>query len=625
MFKKIIFSLAILLQLSYQTHAQHDADTLLNVMLKYKLNENFLPDSISSDTSINAFHIFKLPEKQSISVSTLGNLGSAYQSNVFFDRDDTYFNDYIFSNPYYLYTFSARNNLYFNTRKPYTEVFHSMSSKAKDEQTLRFIHTQNVNPFFNIGADYQMFTSLGEYQNQQVRMNSVTFHANYEKKRYQLHAALVYNNFKYQENGGVVDTSTVDINLISSYLEGANSKIIHRDIFASQKYLFGKMQTFNYKDTIVKRINAKFSIGHSFQQGVRHRTYEDAEAAQNGYYENFYLIPTSSYDSTAYRFIENRISVNSERVFTQKTGLKFTAGVGNIQKRYFNFKEYLYSNYLSYYSDNLIFATIKKSVFEYSELKFNGEQYVSGYRAGDYRFSVNLSKFGADSSLFAFDLNVKAERKNPDFFTTNFYSNHYEWETDFIPSERLQAELSAGIPKYSFEVKASGAQLINYIYFGIDANPKQYDDNLTVMSVSLRKDFHFKHLHLYNTAIWQQSGNDSVLSLPELVFYHGLAVQMYYKTHLSLQLGYEISYSTAYKMSGFNPAIGQFYNDYSANAGNYPIANAFVNARIKRNVQLFFKFEHLNSGITQLLYTPVTHYPIKSRIWKIGVKWTFKN
>ncbi len=621
----VIFSLFLLFA-SAKAHAQHDADTLYNVLIQYKLKQGFLVDTAQADTSFNRFYVFKYPEKNSISGIDLGNLGSASRSNVFMDSYQTSDNEFTFLNPYSLYIANAKNNVYFNTRRPYTEVFHSMSSKVKEEQTLRFTHTQNINPLFNVGLDYHLIASLGEYPEQQVKKHSLTFHGNYEKKRYSLHAAFFYNNFKLEENGGVLDTmSQVDMNTLTTFLSGATSKMIERDVFASQKFLFGKVKKYAFLDTTTERVNAYFSIGHSLEVRRQYRLYEDAETAVKGYYQYFFLTPAITYDSVAYRHIENRISFNSERYFTKKTGIELTAGIGNVSRKYFNFVDYISYNYLTYFSDILIFAEARKQLFDTWHLSGSAKQFMSGYRAGDFRYLAQLTKSASDSSRFAFDIGVMSESRAQDFFVNRYYSNHYAWDTLFAPTKTQRVELRTGFPKNSFEVRGSYTLLTDYLYYRYDAYPAQYSDNLTVLSASLRKDFHFKHLHLYNMVVWQKTSNPDILSLPEFVYYHGLAFELRYKTHLRLQFGYEVSMSSVYKNSGFNPALGQFYNNYSESVGSYPVINAFVNAGIKKNVMLFYKMEHLNSGMIVPLYTPVAHYPVKNRIWKIGVKWTFKN
>ncbi len=107
-----------------------------------------------------------------------------------------------------------------------------------------------------------------------------------------------------------------------------------------------------------------------------------------------------------------------------------------------------------------------------------------------------------------------------------------------------------------------------------------------------------------------------------------LALIFQFENTLLTYLGYEVYFSTKYKALSFDPSGGQFYLE-NVNAqiiGNYPFVGIFMNLKIKKNVLMSLKFQHVNSGLLNVTYPfQINHYPVYGRLFKFSIKWTFKN
>jgi hypothetical protein len=68
---------------------------------------------------------------------------------------------------------------------------------------LNALHTQNVNPDFNLGFRYFNINSDGQYQNQQAITNAISLFSSYELENYQIHASINLNSARVFENGGL--------------------------------------------------------------------------------------------------------------------------------------------------------------------------------------------------------------------------------------------------------------------------------------------------------------------------------------------------------------------------------------------------------------------------------------
>lgn len=68
------------------------------------------------------------------------------------------------------------------------------------------------------------------------------------------------------------------------------------------------------------------------------------------------------------------------------------------------------------------------------------------------------------------------------------------------------------------------------------------------------------------------------------------------------------------------PSISQFYAQNKNEIGAYPYVDFFISTHLKR-AQVFFKWEHINAGMSGYSYllTPTT--PAHDRSFKFGVSW----
>lgn len=601
-------------------------DSLTNVLKIWKLNDKFEKQQVVDDTSRNMFHVFKPKDKKNISSAHLGNMGSANISEIFVKRVDEYNVDFLFRFPYYIFQESIDNIRFYNTRKPYSEIFYTTASKIKDELTLNFMHTQNVHPRLNFAVDYKLISSKGQYLNQENKLNTFSFNTNYKskKERYSMHAGIVYNKFKLQDNGGLIDTAGVDLSSLEANLSNAGTVLYYRNFFISHKYSLGKLKLINYEDTIFEKVKPYISFGHHLSYKNQYRNYFDVESSGNGYYRNYFNNTTETYDSLAYSSVTNIFRFTTESEFVKKFNFSAFASVENSIKQFYNFKEYVFKSQRSYYVDDKFTGGV--SIYPKKiKLSAYGNIYFSGYRIGDFRVNLAGQKIFNDSTSSKLSFLLRYTSQKPDFYTNTFYSNHYRWENDFDNRQTTQFSLKFELPLRHFEVGASAVLLNNYIYFGSVSEPQQFDQNITILSAHVKKDFHFRFIHFHNKLIWQKSDKTNVISLPEVAIFHSTYVELNYKQVLKTHIGFDVYFTTKYTPYSYNPAIGNFYYENTGETGNYPFGSVFINAKIKNRALLFLKFEHANSGIFQELYYFVNHYPVKERTLRFGVRWFFNN
>jgi len=213
----------------------------------WKLNPYDLSlELVELDTSLASFQNFNPLLKKTISPNYLGNLGTAAQARIYYDRKE-YNTGFIFSEPYAMYFHLPSDQLYYNTKSPFTLFnFSNGGPKDENEQVLGILHTQNINKDVNFGFDYDLISSDGRYVNQQVKKNSITVFSSYRNQGYNAHVNLNFNRVKAQENGGIDSLHYLghddydNRKNIPVRLEEARNEVFNTSLFIAQEYKFGK-------------------------------------------------------------------------------------------------------------------------------------------------------------------------------------------------------------------------------------------------------------------------------------------------------------------------------------------------------------------------------------------------
>ena len=104
---------------------------------------------------------------------------------------------------------------------------------------------------------------------------------------------------------------------------------------------------------------------------------------------------------------------------------------------------------------------------------------------------------------------------------------------------------------------------------------------------------------------------------------------------LSVDLGADARFFTAYYAPDYSPALGQFTQqevstvgddtaDFRVKTGNCPIVNAYANFHLK-HTRFFIMMSHVNESIGRKEYFFTPHYPLNPSIIRFGISWNFFN
>ena len=523
-------------------------------------------------------------------------------------------------NNYQNYFFSPEKLKYYNTRTPFTDLFYIIGSKK--EQDFKMTFSYNVKKNWNVTADFFRIRSVGFYFRQNTDDNFIALSSNYKSttNRYCILGSLIYNSAKNFENGGITSDSlfenqkNTDKGLSEVNLASAKRSNENRSFFLKQYFNFGRKENDSASSIIP---SSRIILSSLYEDN--YLKYQD-ENPSSGFYANVYNDSLQTYDMTIYSKIENEL-VWKRVDNRQHKGLHDMLGVG------FSLKDQLVK-IKQKEIDSLFNNVVAGAQFfnTYSNNKFSwlisGNYCLSGYNKDDYFGNAVLKKGLLDSgNVFAFSVSTKQHA--PDFIYNNYSSNNFKWNNNFQKVGENSIQLFFSSRKYSFYTGFNFITYSNPLYFDNYAISKQYVGVIPVIAAFLKKNFSFHNWHLNNKINYQYVQDSCVIRLPQFVLEHSLYYEnQVLKNAARIQVGVSMFYTSSYFANAYMPATAQFYLQGEKKYGNYPFIDFFLNAQVK-NIRIFFKVDHLNSGMIGDTYIQTPRNPMNGRAFKIGFSWRF--
>ncbi len=673
--RKTILLFSLLLSFHFLTNAQED--TTKNELYGWQLKQGFLIEPYEFDTTINNFQIYNPVGKYSISNSWLGNLGSAWKSNIYFSQQEEDQTDFIFDNNYRPYVFTKENQVFYHSKSPYFNIHWTTSSKSKNENQLYALFTQNINKNWNIGIRYKLISSAGEFPNSEISEHSMNPFVSYIGERYSMHAGFIRNKFKTLENGGINhlgdDGAPVEPEFAQPFLTTASSVYYDRSFFLSQEYKFGFTKKIVINDTTTESTFRELGrINHVLSYNDNYRIYADSdplqstvseEGVQTGYYDTLFYqqelsagkVLKETRDSIRYAKLENSLYWTLKEINRPNFNGRLTVGgtMENIKwtntilaphrdsvntegdVEYYSMKDssVYETNYNNIKLSASLDARTKMFIFNARAYYYLGDVIGKSNKADNFGGDLLVSKgiiIGKRQSDFYFKL--KLRKYSPYLFQEHYESNHYSWDSTFSNIDEQEIRAGLSIPSIRLKGEFATKLTTNYIYCDSNALFQQLTGEvLNLTSIRLQKDFKLGRFFIKNKVVYQLPPNfgEDVISMPEWSFYNTTYFDLDHfleKFSIETQVGFDVAYYSKFRSYGYNPIVGQFHQAGSGvYTGEYPIINVFINARIK-TVLLFFKYENMMNILSKdKYYFILDKHPMNEASYRFGVSWRFKS
>ena len=589
------------------------------------------------DTSFNDWYTEYPFAKEDVNATYLGLVGSPTQAYNFFLRKEKY--EFKAYSPFLTYFPDVDQTPMYNTKTPYTELAYwgtLFAFKEKEESSVRFLHTQNITPAWNIALLYKQFGAKGLLSQEGTDNRGLELTTNYLGERYTLNAGYVRDKIVRAENGGVYNTSDIrdtilDPKTIQINLKEASSKTVRNSLFLNHTYAISL--NFN-NDSLALHEGTTASIGHSAEWSTYSRFYKDViknndEIGRAFYHDQFYINPQQSSDSIHTTLLDNRVFIRLQPWGDNAIVSTVDGGLGYEYVSNYNFNPdfYLTGNESSSYNNSYVYGNAAGKFRRYFLWDAFVKYYLSGYNQNDYELSANASfafyPFLERRSPVYIKANFTSSLTEADWYSKHYYSNHYVWNNQFEKSSRNQLEAEISIPKWAFSLKGSYGLNGNYLYHDTTGIIRQSSDLINVLSISLKKNFKLWYFHLDNELLYQHSSNQDVLPLPtwsaHLRYYLEFDVV---KNVLTVQAGADATINTKYYAPAYNPALGAFQLQTREKIGDTPYLDVFINMQWKR-VSLFLKVVNATNGWPSQDYFSAYGYIRPRRAFKIGIHWPF--
>jgi hypothetical protein len=657
-------------------HAAEKADSTLKLIttwktVPYSLDKVYLP----LDTFLFDIQTTNPILHRSFSNTFTGNLGGPSESNIFAYRRPI--SSFIFLAPEGDYMLSPEKVIYYSTNKPFTTITYSTGgSTSKAEQTIKVVHTQNINRDLNVGLNYHLINSVGQYLNQSTRCNSFTFFSSFEHPNYSWAMNLNYNKFIIEENGGLAADSilseglsadAMSVKLSSDY--GTATSYRNLDFYFIQRYIVGRVDSKLKRDTAAGvRPMAGLALPDSsdtdsaqapparkyYQLAFSHvlgldrgsRGYKDKLLA-GAYYKDWLVNSATTYDSVFYRKFYNMFRMELLPDSNNLVKLGAMACISSEDIRYnmdapdkvIVTNSYVDTSHVSviqrksrsqdnFYLSFQLFDDVSKTSNWGAEAKYCFE----GYNMGAKELNAHLYKnIGKDTNEVQFKLSASYNYARPDYLYQYYYSNHFSWDkrSEFKNTSRGVLDFNLTVPYWKLNAGANYTLLTRWTYLtGISVDslntavPVQSGAGISILTGHLEKTISFWKMQMVNKLAYQKTSS-SAIHLPDLTYYNSTYFEStVIKNVLDIELGVELFWFTKFYMDGYMPGLGMFYQQNEKALGNYPLVNVFFNFKLKR-ARVFLKMDHVNSGLSGSGYFSAYHYPMSVRMFKFGVSWSF--
>ncbi|MDR2038175.1 MAG: putative porin [Bacteroidales bacterium] len=635
-------------------------DTLSNRIYAFNVldKNSFARIQVDIDTTLSRFEINNPVMKKYYIGPSLGNTGLSYYPIGFEARKRP--SDFLFTDHLSVYMHNPEETVYYHTQTPYTNVcYSSAGSKAENESILSIVHTQNVNKRWNVGLNYDILASVGQYPNQNSSDNAFSLFSAFRGSQYSMYANFNWNNIRMRENGGIAnfeqhhnEPRLRPQNYTVRSLSG-KTIFLNRSLYVQHAYSFKKLDLFN-KGVPTDSINvSRFTLNHTFKYEWNKREFTDTDIYL-GTTPNFGTKAT--HDSLYFRRIFNHFELMLKEQSRSKFTAGFSVGLLNEMDRYNNNiipdstiisreggsssgnvwggetlpvtwsdTSVVYRGTKKYFNTALT-GRFFNHTGRYLNWDFSGRLYFTGYKIGDFNIDGNVqlhyyTKKGKNTLL----LGGNIENAKPSYFLNKYASNWLVWDNDFKSSQEIRLRGEFIIPHRKFKAGVYVSQLNNHVFINSDAVPEQYSDLIVTGTAFIEKDIKWWKFGFLFRLYGQYSSHENVIPLPAFAGYQSTYFEAWLvRDVLKVQLGWDINYHTKYYAYAYMPSSGMFYLQEEQKIGNYPFFDVFLNFQIKK-ARLFVKTEGLSAMLEPLGrdYFMVYRYPLNTLRVKFGVSWAF--
>lgn len=590
------------------------------------------------DTSLNHFQDFQ-PVFPWWGLN-LGNYGTAVKSLLFIPQ--TMHPGLSFGyNIYDLYKTSLDSLRFYNTTNPYSAFSFILGSK--NQQMVDLMHTQNITPTWNFAANIRALSSQGFFSGQTAKSISGSLNTNYTSKnqRYKLNAALIYDRFSQDENGGIQADSFLDLSNFSDrsripinlpvLVQGRDKSAVNNilsdfDLFLRNNYSWGQTDTTYNEDSTSQKVTftPRFRLQYDFHIHTEKHQYNDylPDSLRYAFVKPIsFAVRDTLFGRQRWTYVDNQFSLNGFLGENEHL-LQIQAGIGNRIDHFATLTPTGYERNNSF--NTFLFGNIRKEAFNPEQWHYEAQAklYLTGQALGDFNVKLDLGKQLND--WVGFTLGFQQSLTQAPYVYERLATNFFSFSENFGKTSVTQVGAGLNIPKLKLNVYGNYFLLANYLYFDESLKAQQESNALSVFQIYGKKRFVFSKFSLNNILAWQQSAESSPIHLPAFMIQEQLAFESdLFHNALTIMTGIGVKYTTSYYCDGYSPYLNQFYTQSTYKTSNLPQVNVFFNFGL-HHFRAFVSLDELQQLISRNNIN-APGYPAGNMMFRFGFKWILVN
>ena len=423
-------------------------------------------------------------------------------------------------------------------------------------------------------------------------------------KNYKVTFSYFRNQAELNENGGFNNADSI------IYLDEFNATTLNSNLNSASNSIFLQ------KTSILQEVGinsfARFFVTSEYEENQYsfELLEEDIEA---NFFSHTYLDTTETFDSIGFRklILEPTLAIGNLNKNNKKSILHL--GV----RKEMNDKSILNNSYvLSKLNINLIGIPFYLQGKYHFENAWNGNYSIKG--------STNLifKKETIDTIQYLSNLFVQVDVSSlaPSYLFLNYFGNHFQWNNDFNPTQKIKINAQLNLKKLSSIVELEVQNVSNYIYLDENSLPNQNNENITAGRISLKKQWGTKHIKLYSGLGYQYS-TSNLIRVPS--FYTRSSLVYKFKLRkVPFNMGSTLNFFSKYVGLNYNPAIRHYYLG-NKNVGGIPVVDFFLASRLGPT-DIYIKYDNTFYSLNRDLFIG-ENYPINNSFLRFGLKWNLTN
>ena len=506
---------------------------------------------------------------------------------------------------------------YYDVKTP-TTIFHYHNG-YNNGGALQSTYTQNIGKRFNFAIEYMGLRSQGFYQRDLASSNNSIFSAHYLSKngRYEIFTHYIHQNISNEENGGLANLE----NFISGDSRFNNRESLTINLYNTYSKFMARRYYFSHSLVPFNAEKFPFKIKHTLYHQSNRFNY--TQENNENYYSSALI---NDYDTNTYKQSKN-FSNTLSLAFDQK---KFKAETG-IRYQNIRFKTGTPIIINGAIADNLmkenrigIIGNFALKIWNKFDLNSSLE-ISNGTKLGNYINSKNQITFEPikDYFLNAY-LNIKSSAPSFNYLmNASFYKDYNYSFTNFKNQNILNLGADIQLKWFNTRLFLNYFRIDQMAYFNTDKMPQQSSSPVNISQIGGEATFNYGKFHL-NTKLHFQSvmNNKELLPLPSFIGRANVYYQnKIFKKAAEIQTGIKVYYFSKFTSREYFPILNEFVlSSKSNNIGGQPIADAYINLKVKRML-IYAEAQHFNASLTKNKSFAAPFYPIADFRLNLGIVW----